>query len=54
LSINELVNVALGTNHAQDFDLSVDPYSVDLDDVASPTLTLGDAKHHAPLLSSFL
>ena len=54
LSIDELVDVALGTNYALDYDLSVDPDSVDLDDVASPTLTPNDAKHHVPLLSSFL
>ena len=48
------MDVALGTNYALDYDLSVDPDSIDLDDVASPTLTPNDAKHHVPLLSSFL
>jgi hypothetical protein len=35
LSINELVDVALGINHAQDFDFNLDLHSVDMDDVAS-------------------
>ena len=54
LNINELVDVALGTNYAQDFDLNVDLHSVDVDDVAPSTLKLRDAKHHASLQSSFL
>jgi hypothetical protein len=54
LSIDELVDVALITNHAQDFDLNVDLDSVDVDDVAPSTVKLSDAKHHASLLSSFL
>ena len=54
LSIDELVDVALGTNYAQDFDLNVDLHSVDVDDVAPPTIKLSDAKRHASLLSSFL
>jgi hypothetical protein len=54
LSINELVDVALGINHAQDFDFNLDLHSVDMDDVASPTVKLSDAKHHASLLSNFL
>ena len=51
---DELVDVALGTNYAQDFDLDCELHSVDVDDVAPPTITLSDAKHHASLLSSFL
>ena len=54
LSTNELVDVALGINYAQGFDLNVDLHSVDVDDVAPPTLKLSDAKHHASLLSTFL
>ena len=53
LSTDELVDAALGVNHAQDFDLNVDLHSVDVDDVAPPTIKLGDAKCHASLLSSF-
>jgi hypothetical protein len=34
LSIDELVDAALGINHAQGFDLNVDLHSVDVDDVA--------------------
>jgi hypothetical protein len=54
LSIDELVDAALGINHAQGFDLNVDLHSVDVDDVASPIVKYGDAKHHASLLSNFL
>ena len=54
LSIDELVDTALGTNFAQNFDLNVDLHSLDVDDVAPPTLKLIDAKCHASLLSSFL
>ena len=54
MSIDELVDVALGINHAQGFDLNVDLHSVDVDDVAPPTVKLSDAKHHASLLSTFL
>jgi hypothetical protein len=54
LSTNELVNVALGVNHAQGFDLDVDLHSVDVDDVAPPTVKLNDAKRHASLLSNLL
>jgi hypothetical protein len=39
LSIDELVDVALGTDHAQGFDLNVDFHSIDVDDVAPPTVT---------------
>jgi hypothetical protein len=49
-----LVDVALGTNFAQHFDLNVDLDWVDVDDVAPPTIKLSDAKRHALLLSSFL
>jgi hypothetical protein len=44
----------LGINHAQGFDLDVDLHSVDVDDVAPPTLKLSDAKRHASLMSNFL
>ena len=54
LSTNELVDGALGTSYAQDLDFNVDLHSVDVDDVAQPTVKLGDAKRHASLLSSFL
>jgi hypothetical protein len=54
LSTNELVDVALGTNHAQDFDNSVDLDSVYVDDVASPIVWLNDVERHVSLLSSFL
>ena len=54
LSTDELVDAALGVNHAQDFDLNVDLHSVDVDDVAPPTIKLSDAKCHASLLSNFL
>ena len=54
LSIDELVDATLGINHAQGFDLNVDLHSVDVDDVAPPTIQLSDAKRHASLLSNFL
>ena len=54
LSTDELVDAALGVNRAQGFDLNVDLHSVDVDDVAPPTIKLSDAKHHASLLSNFL
>ena len=54
LSIDELVDVALGINYAQGFDLNVDMHSIDVDDVASPTVNFSDAKRHASLLSNFL
>jgi hypothetical protein len=44
LIIDELVDATLGINYAQNFDLNVDLYSVDVDDVALPTLNLSDAK----------
>ena len=54
LSIDELVDAALGINHAQGFDLNVDLHSVDVDDVAPPTIQVSDAKRHASLLSNLL
>ena len=53
LSIDKLVDAALGINHAQNFDLNVDLHLVDVDDVAPPTVKLSDAKRHALLLSNF-
>ena len=38
VSTYELVDDALGTNSAQDFDLNVDLHSVDVHDVALPTI----------------
>jgi hypothetical protein len=38
LSIDELVDAALGTDHAQGFDLNVDLHSMNVDDVAPPTI----------------
>ena len=54
LSIDELVDAALGINYAQGFDLNVDLHSIDVDDVARPTVKLSDAKRRASLLSNFL
>jgi hypothetical protein len=54
LSIDELVDAALGINHAQGFNLNVDLHSVDVDDVAPPIIKLSDTKRHASLLSNFL
>ena len=54
LSTYEFVDVALKINHAQGFDLNVDLGSVDVDNVAPPTVKLSDAKRHASSLSSFL
>jgi hypothetical protein len=53
LSIDELVDAALGINYAEGFDLNVDFHLVDVDDVALPTVKLSDAKRRASLLSSF-
>ena len=36
LNTDKLVDVALGTNHAHDFDLNIDLHSLDVDDVAPP------------------
>ena len=44
----------MGVNHAQCFDLNVDLHSIDVHDVAPPTVKFSDAKHHALLLSNFL
>ena len=49
-----LVAAALGTNHAQDFDLDIDLHSVDVNDVAPHIVKLSDAKCHASLLPRFL
>jgi hypothetical protein len=54
LNIDELVDVALGINYAQGFDLDVDMHSTHVDDVAPSTIKLRDAKRHASLLSNFL
>jgi hypothetical protein len=52
LSIDELVDAELEINYAQGFDLNVDLHLVDVDDVASATVKLRDAKRHAPWLSN--
>jgi hypothetical protein len=54
LSIDELVDAALGINYAQGFDLNVDLHSINVDNVAPPTIKLSDAKRHTSLLSNFL
>ena len=54
LSFDELVDVALGINYAQGFDLNVDLHSVDVDDVAPLAVKLSDVKRHASLLYNFL
>ena len=48
------MDVALGANYAQGFDLNIDMHSINVDDVAPPTIQLSDAKRHASLLSNFL
>ena len=48
------MDVALGINYAQGFDLNVDLHSADVNNVAPPIVKLSDAKHHASLLSDFL
>ena len=53
LSINELVHVAMGTNYPQDFDLNIYLDSINVDNVAPPTLKFHETKCHASLLSSF-
>ena len=40
LNIGEYVGATLGINYAQGFKLNVDLYSVDVDDVAPPTIYL--------------
>ena len=49
----ELVDVALDTCYAQDFDHDFDIHSIDVDDVAPPTVNLSDANvmHHCCLVS---
>ena len=47
LSIDELLDVALGTNCAQDFVLDVYMHSKDVDDVVPPKTKLSDSKCHA-------
>ena len=54
LSTGELVDVALGPYHAQGFDLNLDLYSTDVDDVAPPIVKLNVAKRHVSKLSNFL
>jgi hypothetical protein len=54
LSTDELMDVALGVNHAQGFDLNVDLHSINVDDVAPPTIKLNVPKCHASLLVNFL
>jgi hypothetical protein len=44
LSIDELVDVALDTNYAQDFDIYIVLHLVDVDDVTPLTINLSDAK----------
>ena len=53
LNTVELVDVALGINYAQGFDLNVHLHLIDVEDVIPPTVKL-DAKYHASLLSNFL
>jgi hypothetical protein len=52
LSVDELVDVGLGTNSSHDFDLNVDLDLVDVDDIAPRTIKLSDAKvmHHCCLV----
>ena len=52
--LDESVDVALGINYAQGFDPNVDLHSIDVDDVAPPSIKLRDAKHHASLLFNIL
>ena len=54
MNTDELVDVALGIDYAQGFDLNVDMHSIDVDDVAPPIVKLSDVKRHASLLSNFL
>ena len=51
LSIDELVDVALGINHAKGFDLNVHLHLID---VAPPTIKRSDVERQASLLSNFL
>ena len=52
LSIDELLDVALGTNCAKDFVIDVYMHSKNVD--VPPTTKLNVSKCHASLLSSFL
>ena len=52
LSIDELVDVALRIKYAKGFDVDVDVQSIDVDDVAPPTIKLSNVKRHALLLSN--
>ena len=54
LSTDELMDIALGINYAEDFDFNVDMHSIHVDGVAPPIVKLSDAKCHASLLSNFL
>jgi hypothetical protein len=54
LSTNDLVDVALGINYAQSFDLNVDLHSINVDDVAPLIVKLNDAKCEASFLFNFL
>ena len=54
LSIDELVDVALGINYAQGLHLNVDLHSWDVDDDIPSTVKLNDVECHASLLSNFL
>jgi hypothetical protein len=47
LSIDELVDVSLGINHVQGFDLNVDLHLINVDDVAPPIIKLSNANGHA-------
>ena len=53
LSIDESVGATLGTNSAQDFNLSIDLHLVDVDGVSPPTIKLCDLKRHVSLLFNF-
>ena len=48
------MDVALGRNPTQLFDLNVDLDSIDVDNVIPLTIKLSDGEHHASLLCSFL
>ena len=54
LNTDELVDVALGIDYAQGFDLNINLHSIDVDDVAPLIAKLSDAKRHASLLYIFL
>ena len=40
MSTHELVDVALGIDYAQGFDLNINLHSIDVDDLAQPTVKL--------------